>query len=546
VRNVRPAFLLLLTLSLSAQTRESIEVRVTELEVTVLDRNGHPVEGLGRDDFELRIGGKVTPISNFFAVRRGVVVDDEKTANEPARALSAQTSIPTTLIIFLDEVHLRHTSRKRALEALQRYVAANVGPLTTATLIRYNKHLDVRTRPTERPGYIIAELEKLKRESFLGHDGDRERQVIIEQIDGILFQSGMAAGIGGESQDTIFYRVETYAERVTGDVDRSLDALESAIELASGFEGRKVLLYVSEGIPQQPGAELFEYWDRALRNAPVADMKVQTGKLDISRAARFDRTPHLRRVAEAAQKARVAIYAFDAAGVRPLEGTSVEQMSSVRQINTSLMQSNLRGSLQYVAEETGGRYVGNENDIDKVLMKMSEQFSTYYSLGFRRPKGTRPGRMQVSVKNRHDVRVITSRPHPPRTRQEEIESNIRARLYTRASVNPLSAKVEVSKPSLVAGQCIVNVRLSTPTIPPELRPEAMELHFVLINERNDESELRSAVLPLQSGRLTHSMTLRIQPRPHVLSLALANPLSGETSYLQGDLDASNCRDTLAQ
>ena len=59
-----------------------------------------------------------------------------------------------------------------------------------------------------------------------------------------------------------------YAERRAAEVDRSLAALEAAIELASAFEGRRVLLYVSEGLSQQPGAEVIDYWENAARNAP--------------------------------------------------------------------------------------------------------------------------------------------------------------------------------------------------------------------------------------------------------------------------------------
>src|SRR5688572_4562873 len=151
---------LLLAGSLSAQTRESIEVRVTELEVTVLDRSGHPVEGLTRDDFEVRIGKRAVPITNFFAVRNGAIVDEAR-ASAPGEAVTPQTSIPTTLVIFIDETTLRHGSRHRAIEALKRYVSANVGPMTTATLIRYNSiSTSARGRPrspaTSSPSSIAS------------------------------------------------------------------------------------------------------------------------------------------------------------------------------------------------------------------------------------------------------------------------------------------------------------------------------------------------------------------------------------------------------
>lgn len=527
---------LCLSASLLAQSRESIEVRITELDVTVLDRNGRPVEGLGKDDFEVRLSGKPAPVVNFFEVKRGIIADDQA---------PAQTAIPTSLIIFIDELHLRQGSRKRAFDALQRYVRHNIGPLTTATLIRYNKHLDVRTRPTDKPGYILAELEKLEQETFLGSEGDREREAMIQQIDEALYPLGRMAVAGGATNDTtaVFYRLENYVERLAAEVDRSLKALENAIDLISGFEGRKVLLYVSEGLPQQPGAELIEYWEHAERNSANQDLRVRTLRLDTSKMMRFDRSASFRRAAEAARRARVAIYSFDAAGVRGFEGRTIELAGTVGRMNSMLAQSNLRGGVQQLTEQTGGRYISNENDVDKILDMISTQFTTYYSLGVQAPPRSRSSEAAVTVRNRPELQVIASRPRVPLTREEEIEQNIRARLYTRAAANPLHVTLSAGKPANVAGDCVATVQITAtpPKLGAELTPEAMELHFVMLNDRNDESEMRRAHIGFAYGRVTHAMTLRIQPRPHVLSLALANPLSGEVSYLQADIDGAACR-----
>ncbi|HEV3484802.1 MAG TPA: VWA domain-containing protein, partial [Vicinamibacterales bacterium] len=406
---------LLVAASILAQTRESIEVRVQELEVAVVDRKGRPVEGLKAEDFDVRVGKRAVPVTNFFAVSGGVVLDEARAAAK--ERVAAETSIPTSLVIFVDELRLRPASRKRTLEALQRYVAANVGPNTTATLIRYHKHLDVRTRPTEKPGYILAELQKLAAEPFLGFETERERETLIAEIDAILFMDGRSANpaggeVSGESPDTIFYRLEKYAENRTAEVDRTLEAIEQAIDIASAFSGRRALLYVSEGLPQQPAIELYDYWDNALRIAPSQVWRNEAARTDSARAMRFDRTAQFQRVARAAQRANVAIYSFDAAGVRGFEGRTAQFESTHARINTALMHSNLRGGLQFIADETGGRYIAYENDVDKVLAQMSGQFSTYYSIGIRPAKGD----IRVTVKNRPELRVMTARRRPPRSR----------------------------------------------------------------------------------------------------------------------------------
>src|SRR5688500_1511078 len=92
---------ILLAWPAAAQVAETLEVNVTELEAVVLDKSGKPVEGLTREDFEVRVGGKPVELTNFFAVRKGVTVEEES---------SAATALPTRLFIFIDERHLRQRS----------------------------------------------------------------------------------------------------------------------------------------------------------------------------------------------------------------------------------------------------------------------------------------------------------------------------------------------------------------------------------------------------------------------------------------------------
>ena len=62
-------WLLCAAASTSAQLVESIEVRVTNVDVVVTDRNGNRVAGLSKDDFTLIEDGKIQPITNFYEVR---------------------------------------------------------------------------------------------------------------------------------------------------------------------------------------------------------------------------------------------------------------------------------------------------------------------------------------------------------------------------------------------------------------------------------------------------------------------------------------------
>ena len=64
-----PAFLLAVAANAQlSRTTESIDVNVIEVDAVVLNAQGKPVPGLTRNDFELRVGGRRRPISNFYEV----------------------------------------------------------------------------------------------------------------------------------------------------------------------------------------------------------------------------------------------------------------------------------------------------------------------------------------------------------------------------------------------------------------------------------------------------------------------------------------------
>src|SRR5205809_6935145 len=71
MRSILAISFFIAALPLLAQEKlvETIEVRVTNVDVVVTDRAGNPVHGLTRDDFELLENGKPQTITNFYEVK---------------------------------------------------------------------------------------------------------------------------------------------------------------------------------------------------------------------------------------------------------------------------------------------------------------------------------------------------------------------------------------------------------------------------------------------------------------------------------------------
>lgn len=68
--------------------REEVEVRVMDLDVVVTDKAGRPVSDLKREDFMVRLGGKVVPIDYFARVDAGAIHAPDLATASPDQVLA--------------------------------------------------------------------------------------------------------------------------------------------------------------------------------------------------------------------------------------------------------------------------------------------------------------------------------------------------------------------------------------------------------------------------------------------------------------------------
>lgn len=545
---MRTALLLVLlaALPLYGQYQETIEINILELDVVVLDRDGRTVDGLKREDFQVSVGKRATDVANFYAVKRGAIVDEHPVA-APKRAVAGETLIPTTVVIFIDDKRLGPAAKKHAVDALKAYLAANAGPAMSAMLVRWNGALDIRTRPTERAGQLIAELDRIAKEPAQLTSSDRN--TIIKAIDDAML--GITGNKYAHSVQNARIQLEGYADRETREVENTLEAIREVVKLASAFEGRKSLLYVSEGLPVRPAADLFDYWERMTRmqgtwgqNAHLMD-NIAKDNYRSTDGEKYDRSRQFEKLSKQAQSMNVHFYAIDVGGIRGLERGSLQQAQLVAEISSLEHRANLQDGIRLVANETGGRFIANENDLGRALSVVSEQFNTYYSLGVSAKRTTSLEKVDVKVKGRPELRVVTARHRKPLSRDEQIERGVRSRLYSLSADNRHSAELTAGVAFSANNRCVVPMRVTVPRstfIPVGNGQRAIELHFAMLDEAHQESDVQKTVVYLApEGDLSHLLSVGVKPGKYMFSLAIADPATGETSYLQRGFDASGCR-----
>jgi VWFA-related protein len=159
-------------------------------------------------------------------------------------------------------------------------------------------------------------------------------------------------------------------------VRTTLDAMSSLARALSGYSGRKNLVWVSEAFPIgiDPNTEL-------------------TG--DVFAGTR-NYGPQVAEASQSLIDAQVAIYPVDARGLVPSSlfdasnsgndkfGRSMSRPGRMGTAisNESAQLQNVHGTMQDMAERTGGKAFYNRNDIDNAIRRSIEDGSTYYTLAY--------------------------------------------------------------------------------------------------------------------------------------------------------------------
>src|SRR5690606_6668304 len=103
---------------------ESVEVRLLELDVVVVDRDGEPVEGLAAADFEVLADGVPVEIADIDAHREVGIARpaDAPTAGSTLFPVSAlPPSKPVTWLVHVDQSRLRTARRNVILRQLREF-----------------------------------------------------------------------------------------------------------------------------------------------------------------------------------------------------------------------------------------------------------------------------------------------------------------------------------------------------------------------------------------------------------------------------------------
>jgi len=506
---------------------ETIEVRVIELEVFVTDKDDKAVTGLTRDDFELIHDGKETTITNFYAVEGGQVTwggEEPPAGAESAPPLPKKQ--PLNLVIYIDNFNIHPFNRKKVLTALKNFLRTELQPDDLVMMVTYDRSLIIDNTFTTDHLRIISTINEI--------DGKGGERVFYEQDRRDMLNEINEA----ETMGRMLARIENYAESILNELRFSLDALNDLLGYLSGIEGRKALLYVSDGLPMTAGEELFYALDERFERGGA-----MLRSMDYSASRRFDEVTML------ANANQVTLYAIDAAGQRSVSGTNAQDRG--RDFSghiDAVTSSNLQASLKFMSRDTGGVAITNTNNIAGGLQRIGQDFKSYYSLGFR-PGRTGDGQFhRTTVKVKGDgLTVRQRRGYRDQTATKKMEEGTISSLVLGYQNNLLGFELRTGEHQPDGDNYIVPVEVRIPLGKLTLlnrggRYQGRVLITVAARTDNgDLSPVQEHVLPIsipeadwEQARLqvfTYEMNLMMAPGFQRMAVGVKDELSAEISYV---------------
>ncbi len=236
----------------------AVEVNVVNVDVYATGKDGHRVNGLDKGDFELLEDGKRVAISNFEVV----VASAPQAGGVPAGSAPPGATVtledPLNLVVYFDDFNIRPAHRARVLKQLTEFLAHQLAPGDRVMLVTEDLGLNVRVPFTSDPAAVAKGLREIGTLAAHGDESDRDRAQAFRSIMTIQ-QDSLADPIDPiPCPQNIVTPAHSFATSRRQEVLRTISGLTVLVNSLSGVPGRKALLHVSDGLPLNPGEELFQ------------------------------------------------------------------------------------------------------------------------------------------------------------------------------------------------------------------------------------------------------------------------------------------------
>jgi len=528
---------------------ENAEVSLVEVPVNVTGRDGKPMRGLTEKNFSIEDNGR----------RQKVLSLDTIDLAQRRLAGGLPGELPAAgrrhFLLLFDFSFATPNEIAHSRQAALAFVRSGMGPddLTAVATESVERGSQLVVNFTADRAQLKAAVERVGLPSLI----DQERDPLafafllpgdptaIKVIPAEEFRAGNASEFGAATKVYSMLAQKTSDEFASVRVERQLGGMGGLAQALDAVEGRKLVIYFSEGFDSQLlfGNMLRKNEDNQADNDSIVSGQMWTVDLD----KRYSNSPLQRRLSETMEifrRSDCTIYPVDIAGLHD----DTEGDANFGRTNRG------RESLFALASATGGEVIQNSNDIEGQLKRIVERTSFIYLLSFRPSHPGQSGQF-------HDLKVKVDVPHA--------RVSARAGYYDSRSFGVLSplervfsaadiinrgteaGKIPLDVAALPLGGATLNpvpVIVSVPSRFFTTIPADGSVRMGLYGYVSDESgsladyfsrsvtvELGKLRGSLETGGLTYLTTAHLLPGKYRLRVLIRDERSGEFGFSQSDV-----------
>lgn len=376
---------------------------LVQTDVMVFDKQGRFVNGLQREDFELRIDGKPRPVEFFERIAAGA--PNEEAQLSAARGGTATNQKPNTarpvpldrgraIFFYLDDFHMSPGNLLQTRKLLLRFVEQTLGQNDMAAITSASGSVGFLQQLNDNKAVLRAAVDRLTPRSFGANDLQRppineyqalqidrnDPDVVGYFVDALIAEEGIPRNL---AEQVIRGRASQILRQAASVTTNTLAGLESLVRSSSKLPGRKLVIFISDGF-----------------------------FLDVNNS---DTLYRLRKITSAAARNGVVIYSMDARGlVASLQDASSDvlpdptgRLSRGASASGELFAS--QDGMNALAKDTGGRTIFDTNGLDVSLSNALKETSVYYLLAWRPdrevPENDRFRKIKVTLVGHPDLTV---------------------------------------------------------------------------------------------------------------------------------------------
>jgi VWFA-related protein len=348
-----------------------VYTELVQTDVMVFDKQGRFINGLTKDNFELRIDGKPRPIEGFELITAGSNEESQLAAARGATTINLKRPVPLDrgriVFFYVDDFHMDLAGMNAAKKVITTFIEKEMGQNDQAAIASPTGQIGFLQQLTNDQTVLKLALDRLNVRGYTARDHDRPAMseyeaLLIDNSDREVFEFFVSETMRinpGMSRDSAVHLVNARAESTQNQAARynasTLYSLEKLVQSAKNLPGRKIVFFLSGGF--------------------------------LIENRRGDSIGKLRDITTEAARNGVIIYSMDTRGlVASLKDASTDAPFDPYGQLARSTHGELRATqdgMNALAVDTGGKAIFNTNDLKKGLAPALRETSTYYLLAWK-------------------------------------------------------------------------------------------------------------------------------------------------------------------